>query len=199
MMRAVRKASAYVASPTVVETVACSLTSSSGLGGVGALAPVVNTVSQRYASQRVRDSAADLYATNSKFAAVLGAQWGDEGKGKLVDILAAKFDTIARFNGGANAGHTLVVGGKKFPFHLLPCGMLYENKLNVIGNGVVVDINKMFDELQNLWNAGFNTEGRLAISDRAHIVLDIHKVIDGQLETQAKANAIGTFIVRFWF
>lgn len=67
--------------------------------------------------------------------AVLGAQWGDEGKGKLVDILAKRYDIIARFNGGANAGHTLVVDGKKFAFHLLPCGMLYPGKTNIIGNG----------------------------------------------------------------
>jgi adenylosuccinate synthase len=68
---------------------------------------------------------------------VLGAQWGDEGKGKLVDILAKRYDIIARFNGGANAGHTLVVDGKKFAFHLLPCGMLYPGKTNIIGNGTL--------------------------------------------------------------
>jgi len=135
---------------------------------------------------------ADLHADRARVAAVLGAQWGDEGKGKLVDILARRFDIIARFNGGANAGHTLVVDGKKFPFHLLPCGMLYPDKVNVIGNGVVLDVPKMFQELQNLWDAGHNTEGRLVISDRAHLVFDFHKLVDGQLETAAKANAIGT-------
>ena len=115
-----------------------------------------------------------------------------QGKGKLVDILARRYDIIARFNGGANAGHTLVVEGKKFPFHLLPCGMLYPDKLNVIGNGVVLDLPKMMDELQKLWAAGHDTTKRLVISDRAHLVFDFHKIVDGQLETAAKANAIGT-------
>jgi adenylosuccinate synthase len=139
-------------------------------------------------------SATDKYATRSKLATVLGAQWGDEGKGKLVDILAKEFDIIARFNGGANAGHTLVVDGKKFPFHLLPCGMLYPGKLNVIGNGVVLDIGTMMKELEILWAAGFDTKESLVISDRAHIVLQIHKDVDGNLEKKAdtQGTAIGT-------
>jgi adenylosuccinate synthase len=129
-------------------------------------------------------SKVDISGYNSQIVAVLGAQWGDEGKGKLVDILAKKFDIVARFNGGANAGHTLVVEGKKFPFHLLPCGMLYPNKLNVIGNGVVLDLPIMFKELQKLWDEGINTDGRLVISDRAQLVFDFHKIIDGNLETK---------------
>lgn len=90
--------------------------------------------------------------------------------------MAQKYDIIARFNGGANAGHTLVVDGKKFPFHLLPCGMLYPDKLNVIGNGVVLDVTAMMKELQRLWDAGHKTDHRLVISDRAHLVFDFHKV-----------------------
>lgn len=83
----------------------------------------------------------------SKFAVVLGSQWGDEGKGKLVDILAKDFDVCARFNGGANAGHTVVADGNKYAFHLLPCGILYPTCVNLLGNGVVVNIQSMFDEL----------------------------------------------------
>ncbi len=147
-----------------------------------------------FARQRFSSSALDAYATKAQLATVLGAQWGDEGKGKLVDILAKQFDIVARFNGGANAGHTLVVGGKKFPFHLLPCGMLYEDKLNVIGNGVVLDLGVLKKELQQLWDAGHDTSSRLVISDRAHIVLNIHKLTDGILETRADTTgtAIGT-------
>merc|ERR1719191_643795 len=86
----------------------------------------------------------------SKFTVVLGAQWGDEGKGKLVDILAQDVQLCARFNGGANAGHTLVVEGKKYAFHLLPCGMINRNCQNLIGNGVVVHIPTLLKELNAL-------------------------------------------------
>eukprot|EP00490_Sorites_sp_Unknown_P009177 CAMPEP_0114659776 /NCGR_PEP_ID=MMETSP0191-20121206/18503_1 /TAXON_ID=126664 /ORGANISM="Sorites sp." /LENGTH=472 /DNA_ID=CAMNT_0001885971 /DNA_START=22 /DNA_END=1437 /DNA_ORIENTATION=- len=119
---------------------------------------------------------------NSQVCAVLGSQWGDEGKGKLVDILAQKYDICARFNGGANAGHTLVVNGKKFAMHLLPCGVLNENTMNVIGNGVIVSVPTLMDEMQNALNADIPLENRLKISDRAHIVFDFHKAIDGILE-----------------
>ena len=129
---------------------------------------------------------------NGKVAVVLGAQWGDEGKGKLVDILAEKYDIIARFNGGANAGHTLVVDGRKFAFHLLPCGILYSGKVNVIGNGVVLHVPTMMDELKALEEAGIDWSGRLAISNRAHILLDAHMIVDGRQETALAANNIGT-------
>lgn len=156
---------------------------------------VTNSLFSRLNSKLSKRSfPADVSGYNSQIVAVLGAQWGDEGKGKLVDILAKKFDIVARFNGGANAGHTLVVDGKKYPFHLLPCGMLYKDKLNVIGNGVVLDIPIMFKELQKLWDDGFDTEGRLVISDRAQLVFDIHKQIDGALEVSAgkQGKEIGT-------
>lgn len=84
---------------------------------------------------------------NSKFCVILGSQWGDEGKGKLVDILSKDYDICARFNGGSNAGHTIVVDGQKYAFHLLPCGILYPKCHNVLGNGVVVHLQTMFNEL----------------------------------------------------
>lgn len=115
--------------------------------------------------------------------AVLGAQWGDEGKGKLVDILASKYDVCARFNGGSNAGHTIVADGKKFAMHLLPCGVLHNHVINVIGNGTVVHVPTLLNELQSLLNADVKIEGRLKISDRAHITFDFHQIIDGALET----------------
>lgn len=85
---------------------------------------------------------------NSKFTVILGSQWGDEGKGKLVDILADKYDYTCRFNGGNNAGHTIVANGKKFAFHLLPSGILYGNVKNVLGNGVVIHLPSLFKELE---------------------------------------------------
>merc|ERR1719251_472924 len=102
---------------------------------------------------------AKISGVSGKLVCVLGGQWGDEGKGKLVDILAKDYDIVARFNGGANAGHTLVVNGKKFAFHLLPCGMLYPNCLNVVGNGVVIHIPTMLKELKSLDDANVNYNG----------------------------------------
>jgi adenylosuccinate synthase len=99
-------------------------------------------------------------------AVVLGAQWGDEGKGKLVDILAQNADLCCRFNGGANAGHTLVVGKSKYAFHLLPCGMINKSCMNLIGNGVVVHIPTMMKELDNLKAFDPVAINRLFISSR---------------------------------
>jgi adenylosuccinate synthase len=135
----------------------------------------------------------DVSGLNSQVLAVLGAQWGDEGKGKLVDILAKEFDYICRFNGGSNAGHTLVVDGKKFPFHLLPCGMLRPDKINVIGNGVVLHTPTMFRELATLDESNISYEGRLKISTRAHLLFDAHQVVDGLQEGARKeGDKIGT-------
>jgi adenylosuccinate synthase len=129
---------------------------------------------------------------NSQVTAILGGQWGDEGKGKLVDILAGKFDIVGRFNGGSNAGHTIVVNGKKFPFHLLPCGMLYPKTVNVIGNGVVLHVPTLLKELKNLDNNQISYKGRLLVSNRAHLLFDFHQVIDGRQEAALKDKNIGT-------
>jgi adenylosuccinate synthase len=134
----------------------------------------------------------DISGYSSQVLGILGSQWGDEGKGKLVDILAKQYDIIARFNGGANAGHTLVVKKQKFAFHLLPCGILYEEKINLIGNGVVLDIPILLDEIQKIHSVGISTQNRLFISDRAHLLFDIHKLIDGQQETALADKLIGT-------
>ncbi|MDP3976384.1 MAG: adenylosuccinate synthetase, partial [bacterium] len=106
---------------------------------------------------------------------ILGSQWGDEGKGKLVDILAADFDIVARCQGGSNAGHTIVVDGKKFAFHLLPSGILHDAVTCLVGNGVVMHLPTFFTELQNLTDHGINYEGRVKVSDRAHLVFDFHQ------------------------
>lgn len=123
---------------------------------------------------------------------MLGSQWGDEGKGKLADVLAADYDIVARFNGGANAGHTVVADGKKFAFHLLPCGLVYPHTKNLLGNGVVVDLESLFEELAPLDEAGIDWEGRLLVSDRAHLLFGFHKTIDGIMEERDTASAIGT-------
>lgn len=123
---------------------------------------------------------------------VIGAQWGDEGKGKLIDVLSEDYDALARCQGGANAGHTIVVNGKKHVFHLLPSGMLHPHVTCYIGAGVVVHLETLLEELDALEAAGVATTGRILISDRAHIVTDLHKEADGAQEELKGANKVGT-------
>jgi len=127
-----------------------------------------------------------------KIDVVLGAQWGDEGKGKLVDMLSQEYDVCARVAGGSNAGHTIVVDGVKYKFHLLPSGILNPNAIGVIGNGVVVHLPSFLTELDGLAKEGINHDGRVFISDRAHLVFDFHQVVDGSLEARLGRNKIGT-------
>ncbi|MBI1825638.1 MAG: adenylosuccinate synthase [Planctomycetes bacterium] len=124
---------------------------------------------------------------------VFGLGWGDEGKGKLVDLLCPDFDYVIRFNGGANAGHTVVVGSEKFALHLLPTGVLHEKAIGVIGPGVVVDSISLIGEIDALAQRGIDVLPRLRISDRAHLVLAYHKIED-QLSEQAAGDGgkIGT-------
>jgi adenylosuccinate synthase len=122
----------------------------------------------------------------------LGSQWGDEGKGKLVDILAADYDVCARFNGGANAGHTVVADGHKYAFHLLPCGILYNSCVNVLGNGVVIHLPTLFEELKQLDANGVDYKNRLLISNRAHLVTGYQIETDSALERLKGDSAIGT-------
>eukprot|EP00933_Yihiella_yeosuensis_P072450 TRINITY_DN80832_c0_g1_i1.p1 TRINITY_DN80832_c0_g1~~TRINITY_DN80832_c0_g1_i1.p1 ORF type:complete len:546 (-),score=106.88 TRINITY_DN80832_c0_g1_i1:228-1865(-) len=134
----------------------------------------------------------DVSGEDSKFCVILGAQWGDEGKGKLVDILAQGVQLCARFNGGANAGHTLWVDGKKYAFHLLPCGMINRSCKNLIGNGVVVHLPTLMRELDDLKEFDPRAVERVFISTRAHILFDTHQIIDGILEAEQGTNSIGT-------
>ena len=124
-------------------------------------------------------------------SAIIGAQWGDEGKGKVTDILGAEFDVIARACGGANAGHTIVVGGKKHVFHLLPAGCLHEGKPVVLGSGMVIHLPTLLQELKTLKEAGIDLVPRLLISPAAHVLFDYHKEIDGVMESR-RSNAVGT-------
>lgn len=124
---------------------------------------------------------------------VLGAQWGDEGKGKMTDYLAEGAEVIVRFQGGNNAGHTVEVGEKQYKLHLIPSGILYGNKLNVIGNGVVIDPKALFEEIDYLENLGVKvTPENLVISDRANVIMPYHKLLDALKEKARGKNDIGT-------
>ena len=126
-----------------------------------------------------------------KTVAVVGSQWGDEGKGKVIDFLATQADVVVRGQGGNNAGHTLVVDGKKFALRLIPSGILNPNTINVIGNGIVFDPKGFFEEIDMLESNGISTKN-IKISDRAHIVFPYHKELDGLAEEARGDNKIGT-------
>lgn len=130
---------------------------------------------------------------DARVCVVLGTQWGDEGKGKLVDILAQKYDIVARAQGGANAGHTIYDDkGTKFALHLVPSGILNKQAMCVVGNGVVVHLPGLFEEIETLAGQGVSVDGRLMISDRAHLLFDLHKEIDGLREEELAGKKIGT-------
>jgi adenylosuccinate synthase len=124
---------------------------------------------------------------------VIGAQWGDEGKGKVIDILAKKSDYIVRFQGGNNAGHTVVVKDKKSILHLIPSGILHKDKICIIGNGVVIDPKALIDEIDKLKKEGVAVNKKnLIIDERAHVILPYHKILDSLKEENKKGTRIGT-------
>jgi adenylosuccinate synthase len=123
---------------------------------------------------------------------VVGAQWGDEGKGKIVDVLAADADIVARYQGGANAGHTVDVAGDEFVLHQIPSGILHADKRCLLGNGVVLDLEQFFEELDQLEARGIDAEPRVGISARAHLLLEYHKRLDQASETKRGEDKIGT-------
>lgn len=123
---------------------------------------------------------------------VVGSQWGDEGKGKIVDLLSSKHDIVARYQGGANAGHTIVIDGKKYVLHLIPSGILNDGVKCVIGNGVVIDPIALTNEIDMLASHGIDVTGRLFISHKAHLIMPYHKLLDQYRESSDTANAIGT-------
>ncbi|HHY74914.1 MAG TPA: adenylosuccinate synthase [Bacillus bacterium] len=122
---------------------------------------------------------------------VVGAQWGDEGKGKITDFLSQNAEVVARYQGGNNAGHTIVFGGKKYKLHLIPSGIFYSDKICVIGNGMVIDPKALVTELQYLHGEGVSTDN-LRISNRAHVILPYHLKLDELAEESKGANKIGT-------
>ena len=124
--------------------------------------------------------------------AVLGAQWGDEGKGKIVDMLTPHFSTVARYQGGHNAGHTVYVDGRKFVLHLIPSGILHAGVTCMIGNGVVIDPEALFKEVDELSRAGVSVDGRLLVSEKAHVILPYHRELDVLSEARRGERKIGT-------
>jgi adenylosuccinate synthase len=123
---------------------------------------------------------------------VIGAQWGDEGKGKIVDLLTEKFDIVARYQGGHNAGHTVIVKGKKFVLHLIPSGILHGNKVCVIGPGVVLDPKAFLAEVKMLEDGGIRVRGNLLISNRTHLILPYHRAVEQAAEAARGDKKIGT-------
>jgi adenylosuccinate synthase len=130
-----------------------------------------------------------MFDSTTRTLVVVGAQWGDEGKGKLVDVLAERADWVVRYQGGANAGHTVHIGDRSFVLHQIPSGIMHEGVRCAIGNGVVLDPDTLFDEIDELVRDGIDVEGRLYVSDRAHLVLPYHKLLDAE---SAASKAIGT-------
>ncbi|MFA5373261.1 MAG: adenylosuccinate synthase [Candidatus Omnitrophota bacterium] len=122
---------------------------------------------------------------------LVGAQWGDEGKGKIIDILSAKVDCVVRYQGGSNAGHTVVVDGKEYIFHLIPSGILHKGKVCCIGNGVTIDPESLIKEIEGLAASGIFIDDRLKISSLAHLIMPYHKVLD-KLREAKRTNRIGT-------
>ncbi len=123
---------------------------------------------------------------------VLGAQWGDEGKGKIVDLFSERFDLVVRYQGGHNAGHTVYIGEKKFVLKLIPSGILRPGVKAVIGNGVVIDPAALMDEIASLENAGIDVHSQLVISNRAHVIFPFHRMVEKVSEARADRVAIGT-------
>src|SRR5215211_564716 len=130
-----------------------------------------------------------MFDSSTRTLVVVGAQWGDEGKGKLVDVLAERADWVVRYQGGANAGHTIHVGDRTLVLHQIPSGILHPGVRCAIGNGVVLDPDTLFDEIEMLVQGGIDVEGRLYISDRAHLVLPYHKLVDAE---SPASKAVGT-------
>src|SRR5215472_3674883 len=123
---------------------------------------------------------------------VLGAQWGDEGKGKLVDLLSDRFDVVIRYQGGHNAGHTIIIGDRKFVLKLIPSGILHPGKLAVIGNGLVVDPVALVSEIDALQAAGVDVASQLRISNRAHVLFPFHRMMERLSEARPGRVSIGT-------
>ena len=125
--------------------------------------------------------------------AVIGAQWGDEGKGKIVDWLSEKADVVVRFQGGHNAGHTLVINNKTYKLKLLPSGIVRKNKISIIGNGVVIDPWALLDEIEQIKNLGIKiNDENLFIAENATLILPFHKELDGIREDSKNIDKIGT-------
>ena len=128
------------------------------------------------AKNHVKKKSQSHRRAGKKNLVIIGAQWGDEGKAKMVDVLTEQVDLVARYQGGSNAGHTVVANGKKFVFHQIPSGILHAGKTCVIGNGVVLDPVALLEEIDLLLKAGVKVSNRIVISDRAHLLMPYHRL-----------------------
>ena len=125
---------------------------------------------------------------------ILGLQWGDEGKGKIVDLLASRYPVVARFQGGPNAGHSIHFGGKSYVLRSIPSGIFHEGKVNVIGNGVLIDACIVCEEIENLRKVGIEARDRMVISDKANLILPTHRLLDAALEQKKGSKKIGSTV-----
>jgi len=132
-----------------------------------------------------------MFDNGTRVVVIVGAQWGDEGKGKLVDVIAERADWVVRYQGGANAGHTVQIGPHSFVLHQIPSGILHPGVRCAIGNGVVLDPDTLFAEIDELVTDGVDVEGRLYVSDRAHLVMPYHKLLDGESAASKKIGTTG--------
>jgi adenylosuccinate synthase len=144
------------------------------------------------AKNHVKKNSQSHRRAGKKNLVIIGAQWGDEGKAKMVDVLTEQVDLVARYQGGSNAGHTVVANGKKFVFHQIPSGILHAGKICVIGNGVVLDPVALLEEIDLLLKAGVKVSNRIVISDRAHLLMPYHRLLDGAAEIHKGVSKIGT-------
>ena len=132
-----------------------------------------------------------MFDTKTRTVVVVGAQWGDEGKGKLVDVLAERADWVVRYQGGANAGHTVDLGTSCFILQQIPSGILHPGVRCAIGNGVVLDPETLFTEIERLVKGNIDVEGRLYVSERAHLVLPYHKLLDAESSASRQIGTTG--------
>ncbi|CAI5464827.1 unnamed protein product [Closterium sp. Yama58-4] len=184
--------SSFTQSPAAV-TGKCRLSSCRQIAASRRRSAVTASVAASAPNAAAAAAAEAEWAKLSKVCAVLGTQWGDEGKGKLVDILAQRYDVVARCQGGANAGHTIYDStGRRFALHLVPSGILHPNATCVVGNGPVIHLPGFFKELDGLEANGVTVDRRILVSDRAHLLFDLHQTVDALREAELAGDKIGT-------
>jgi adenylosuccinate synthase len=145
-----------------------------------------------YAAEKIQTKQNEIIMNKGKVDVLLGLQWGDEGKGKVVDVLTPHYDVVARFQGGPNAGHTLEFNGEKYVLRSIPSGIFQGGKINIIGNGVVLAPDLFMDEAKALEQSGHELKSRLHISKKAHLIMPTHRVLDAAYEAQKGKNKVGT-------
>lgn len=160
----------------------------------GSLSAEENPSEEVFHAGKIKEKTYQKQMQRSKIDVILGIQWGDEGKGKIVDALSPRYDIIARFQGGPNAGHTIKFGRTTHVLHTIPSGIFHEGKVNVIGNGVLIDACIMAEEIESLRRIGIEPAERMKISDKAHLILPTHRLLDMALEQRKGERKIGSTV-----